>query len=190
MRRGEGGGPAINRCMQIPDRTARRGHAAFAGWCSSVAWSCSLRSELRSRGGSLAPCVMTKAGVHLTPRSTEPCSPAFDLRRNQRASQCAAGARLSSVLSLPLSSARARRLGLVMVISRLTAVLQYLVEQEPQVGMKCRVRPVHARTPCPSSPQWIGSTLLGLPPTSTACSCAEEPQPWTVPAPGAGQEPP
>jgi hypothetical protein len=48
--------PAINRCMQVPDRTARRGHAAFAGWCSSAARCCSLRSQLRSRGGSPTPC--------------------------------------------------------------------------------------------------------------------------------------
>jgi hypothetical protein len=32
--------PAINRCMQVPDRAA---HAAFAGWCSSAARCCSLR---------------------------------------------------------------------------------------------------------------------------------------------------
>jgi hypothetical protein len=47
--------PAINRCMQVPDQTARRGHAAFAGWCSSAARCCSLRSQLRSRGGSPTP---------------------------------------------------------------------------------------------------------------------------------------
>lgn len=48
--------PAINRCMQVPDRTARRGPAVFAGWCSSAAQCCPLRSELRSRGGSPASC--------------------------------------------------------------------------------------------------------------------------------------
>jgi hypothetical protein len=48
--------PAINRCRQVGDRTARRGHAAFAGWCLSAARCCSLRSKLRSPSGSLAPC--------------------------------------------------------------------------------------------------------------------------------------
>jgi hypothetical protein len=55
--KGRGGGrdPAINRCRQALDRTARRGHATFAGWCSSAARCCSLRSELRSRDDSPAP---------------------------------------------------------------------------------------------------------------------------------------
>jgi hypothetical protein len=61
-RRSEGGGHAINRYVQLPDRTTRRGHAAFAGWCSSVARCCSLRSKLRSRGGSPAPCVDRQGG--------------------------------------------------------------------------------------------------------------------------------
>ena len=39
----------------------------IAGWCLSAARCCSLRLELRSRGGSPAPCVMTNAGAHLTP---------------------------------------------------------------------------------------------------------------------------
>jgi hypothetical protein len=60
--------PAINRCRQVRDRTALRGHAAFAGWCSSAARCCSLRSKLRSPGGSPAPCVLTKGGAHLTPQ--------------------------------------------------------------------------------------------------------------------------
>jgi hypothetical protein len=42
------GGPAINRCMQIPGRTARRGHEAFAGWCSRAVRCSSLRSGVRS----------------------------------------------------------------------------------------------------------------------------------------------
>lgn len=98
----EGLKPAIGGCGQIPDRTARRWHAALARWCSGVAQCCSLRSELRSRGSGPAPCVMTKAGVPLTPRSAQPCFPVFDMRRDL-AAWCAAGARLSS----PLSSARA-----------------------------------------------------------------------------------
>jgi len=61
----------MSRCVQVPDLTARRGHAAFAGWCWRVARCCSLRSELRSRGGSPAPCAMIKAGAHLTPRTWE-----------------------------------------------------------------------------------------------------------------------
>jgi hypothetical protein len=51
--------------MQIPDRTARRGHATFAKWCPSAGRCCSLRSKLRSRGGNPAPCAMTTAGTHL-----------------------------------------------------------------------------------------------------------------------------
>ena len=67
---------------------------------------CSFRSELRSHG-SPAPCVMTKTGAHLTPRSTQLPSPSFNLRRNQL-SYGAAGAGLSSALSSLLSSARSR----------------------------------------------------------------------------------
>ena len=60
-----GGDPAINRCRRAPDRTARRGHVAFAGWCPSVARCCSLRSELRSRGASpMVPCAITRSGAH------------------------------------------------------------------------------------------------------------------------------
>jgi len=66
-RRAAKGDPAINRCRQVRDPTARRGHAAFAGWCPSAARCCSLPSKLRSPSGS-PPCVMTEAGAHLTPR--------------------------------------------------------------------------------------------------------------------------
>jgi hypothetical protein len=78
---GEGGGPAINRCMQIPDRIARRGHAAFAGWCPRAAWCCSLRSQLRSRSGNPALCAYDQGRSPLTPTSAQPCLPAFDLCR-------------------------------------------------------------------------------------------------------------
>jgi hypothetical protein len=68
---------------------------------------CSLRSKLRSPGGSPTPCAMTEAGAHLmTPRGTQPCFLAFDLRRDP-ASRCASGVWLSSALSSPLLSARA-----------------------------------------------------------------------------------
>lgn len=64
---GRGENPAINRCMQVPDQTARRVHAAFAGWCSRVSRCCSLRSlELRSRGGSAALRVHDQEEAHLT----------------------------------------------------------------------------------------------------------------------------
>jgi hypothetical protein len=63
--------PAINRCRQVRDRTARRGHAAFTGWCPSAAWCCSLRSKLRS------------VQRPLTLRSGQACSPADDLRSDQ-----------------------------------------------------------------------------------------------------------
>jgi hypothetical protein len=100
-------GPAINRCMQLPDRTARRGQATFAGWCPSAARCCSLRSKLRSPGGRPASCVMVEARAHLTPRSTPPSSPASDLRCDLTP-RCACGARVSAALSSPLSSARRR----------------------------------------------------------------------------------
>ncbi len=58
-----GENPAINRCRQVRDRTARRGHAAFVRWCPSAAPCCPLRSELRSPGGSPAPCMMAEAGA-------------------------------------------------------------------------------------------------------------------------------
>ena len=69
---GESGDPAINRCRQVPDRTAQRGHAAFAEWCPSAARCRALRSQLRSPGGSPEPRVMTEAVAHLTPRNTQP----------------------------------------------------------------------------------------------------------------------
>jgi hypothetical protein len=60
--------PAINRCRQVPDRAARRGHAAFAGWCSSAHGPGRCAQNCASRGGSPAPCVMIKgAGAHLVP---------------------------------------------------------------------------------------------------------------------------
>ena len=59
--------PAINRCRQIPDRIAQRGHAAFARWCPGAARCCSLGSQLRSPSSSPAPCVMIKAGASVTP---------------------------------------------------------------------------------------------------------------------------
>ena len=104
------GDPAINRCRQAPDRTARRGDTAFVGWCWSAARCCSLRSELRSSGGSPTPCGRTKAGAPLTPRSTQPLPPASDTAHDP-APHGAPGARLSSALSSPLSSARRRILG-------------------------------------------------------------------------------
>ena len=45
----------------------------LTGWCSSAARCCSLQSQLRSRGGSPAPYVMTDAGM--TPRSARPVRP-------------------------------------------------------------------------------------------------------------------
>jgi hypothetical protein len=62
-----------------PDRTADVAMRCSTGWCASAAWCCSLRSKLRSRGGSPAPCVMTKAEAHLTPRTAQPFSLALDL---------------------------------------------------------------------------------------------------------------
>jgi hypothetical protein len=55
--------PAINRCMQVPDRTARRGHAVFAGWCPSAAACCSLRSKLRSGEANRTCARMIKMDV-------------------------------------------------------------------------------------------------------------------------------
>jgi hypothetical protein len=102
--RTEGCLPCDYRCMQIPDHIAQRGHAAFAGWCPRAARCCSLRLQLRSRSDNSALCAADQGWSPLTPRSAQPCSPAFDLRRDL-ASQGAVGAGLSSALSSPLSSA-------------------------------------------------------------------------------------
>jgi hypothetical protein len=44
------------------------GHGAFAGWCWSAPVCFSLRSDLRSYGGSPGPYVMTTAGVRVAPK--------------------------------------------------------------------------------------------------------------------------
>jgi hypothetical protein len=53
----------MNRCRQAPDQIARRGRAAFVGWCSRAARCSTLRSKLWSRGGSLGAWVMPGLGA-------------------------------------------------------------------------------------------------------------------------------
>ncbi|MGH7485589.1 MAG: hypothetical protein ACREMY_08305, partial [bacterium] len=59
------GGLAINSCMQVPDRAARRGGATdrVVSGGGAVLLVGSLQSKLRSRGGSPAPCVTTQVGA-------------------------------------------------------------------------------------------------------------------------------
>jgi hypothetical protein len=101
----------MNRCRQRPDRIAPRGHPVFAEWCPSAAACCSLRSELRSGDGS-RPCARMIKMDFLDPQKQAILISLRQLRRDA-ASQCAAGARLSSALSSPLSSAPAGGLALL-----------------------------------------------------------------------------
>jgi hypothetical protein len=84
--------------MQVPDRTARRGHAAFAGWFSSAPRCCPLRSETavtRRQPGALRDD--QPAAIPWPPRARILLS---SLRSAPRPSfAVAAGARLPSALS-------------------------------------------------------------------------------------------
>jgi hypothetical protein len=53
---------AINRCVQAPDRVARRGHAVFVRWCLRAAGCCSLRVRTAVTRRSPAPCGCQAAG--------------------------------------------------------------------------------------------------------------------------------
>jgi hypothetical protein len=86
------------------------GHGAFAGWCWSAPVCFSLRSDLRSYGGSPGPYVMTTAGVRVAPKhATFPLT--IDLCRSL----------LCTVRSSPLSSARA---GGLVVLARTSSADQ------------------------------------------------------------------
>jgi hypothetical protein len=84
--------PAINRCLQVPDRAARAAHAAFAGWCSSAARCCSLR--VRNAVTRWRALCDDQGGSPLDAWSARPC------------------VRSSSALSSLLSSARRQGLAL------------------------------------------------------------------------------